>query len=102
VLCTSSSVSVGGRDLLTITSDVNTEIDNLKETVVKLIKAGIPVFFGCDVGKHSNSTLGVMDLKLFDYEVRILPLLSQTYPDGGFADRFQHQTWHDQEATPPS
>jgi bleomycin hydrolase len=34
--------------------DVNTEIDNLKATVVKLIKAGIPVFFGCDVGKHST------------------------------------------------
>lgn len=54
----------GGRPVLY----VNTEIDNLKATVVKLIKAGIPVFFGCDVGKHSDSKLGVMDLKLFDYE----------------------------------
>jgi len=40
----------------------------LKATVVKLIKAGIPVFFGCDVGKHSDSNLGIMDLKLFDYD----------------------------------
>lgn len=87
---------------MTIASDVNTEVDNLKETVVKLIKAGIPVFFGCDVGKHSNSTLGVMDLKLFDYEVRILPLLTRTCLDSNFADRLQHQTRHDQEAAPPS
>ena len=52
---------------------MNTEIENLKATVVKLVKAGVPVFFGCDVGKHSNSRLGAMDLKLFDYEVRIFP-----------------------------
>ena len=51
---------------------MNTEIENLKATVVKLIKAGVPVFFGCDVGKHSNSTLGIMDLKLYDYEARTL------------------------------
>ena len=74
---------------MTIPSDVNTEIDNLKATVVKLIKAGIPVFFGCDVGKHSDSTLGVMDLKLFDYEVCILPRLMRTYLDINFTDRFQ-------------
>jgi len=54
----------GGRSVLY----VNTEIENLKATVVKSIKAGVPVFFGCDVGKHSNSALGVMDIKLFDYE----------------------------------
>ena len=45
----------------------------MKATVVKMIKAGTPVFFGCDVGKHSNNALGVMDLKLFDYEVRNPP-----------------------------
>lgn len=54
----------GGRPVLY----VNTEIDNLKTTVVKLIKAGVPVFFGCHVGRSSDSTIGVMDLKLFDYE----------------------------------
>ena len=54
---------------MTITSDVNTEIDDLEETVVKLIKAGIPVFFASDVEKHLSSTLGIVDLKLFDYEV---------------------------------
>ena len=68
---------------------MNTEIDNLKATIVKLIKAGIPVFFGCDVGKHSDSALGVMDLKLFDYEVRIPPRLMRTYLDINFTDRFR-------------
>ena len=58
---------------------MNTEVENLKATVVKMIRAGVPVFFGCDVGKHSNSTLGVMDLKLFDYEVRIFPRLIRVY-----------------------
>ena len=58
---------------LTLPPDVNTEIDNLKATVVKMIKAGVPVFFGCDVGKHSDNGLGIMDLKLFDYDVCILP-----------------------------
>jgi len=62
----------------------------LKATVVKMIKAGIPVFFGCDVGKHSDSTLGVMDLKLFDYDVRILPPLIQTRIDDNLTDRLQH------------
>ena len=45
---------------------MNTEIDILKATVVKLIKAGIPVFFGCDVGKFSDSALGIMDTDLYD------------------------------------
>jgi len=54
----------GGRPILY----VNTEIDNLKAVVVKLIKAGQPVFFGCDVGKFSDRDAGIMDTALFDYE----------------------------------
>jgi len=34
-----------------------------------MIKAGQPVFFGCDVGKFSDSTSGIMDVSLFEYEV---------------------------------
>lgn len=48
---------------------MNTEVSDLKNTVVKMIKAGVPVFFGCDVGKHSNNKLGIMDTQLFAYEV---------------------------------
>uniref|UniRef100_A0A1Y1K2J8 Bleomycin hydrolase n=1 Tax=Photinus pyralis TaxID=7054 RepID=A0A1Y1K2J8_PHOPY len=58
---------VGGRDVTYINVDMKT----LKEACVKMIKAGIPVFFGCDVGKFSDKTSGVMDLHVFDYEVGI-------------------------------
>ncbi|KIY44355.1 peptidase C1B, bleomycin hydrolase [Fistulina hepatica ATCC 64428] len=47
---------------------VNTEIENMKQAVIKMIKAGQPVFFGCDVGQFSNSTLGIMDTSLYEYE----------------------------------
>jgi bleomycin hydrolase len=35
-----------------------------------MIKAGHPVFFGCDVGKSCDKTAGIMDTALFEYEVR--------------------------------
>ncbi|KAJ7096425.1 peptidase C1B bleomycin hydrolase [Mycena epipterygia] len=54
----------GGRPVLY----VNTEIENLKSTVVKMIKAGVPVFFGCDVGKFSSRVGGILDPALFEYE----------------------------------
>lgn len=47
---------------------VNTTSEVLKALVIKMIKADQPVWFGCDVGKMSNSTYGIMDTKLFDYE----------------------------------
>lgn len=77
VLCTSFHLSILRRRQLIDPQDVNTEIDNLKATVVKLIKAGVPVFFGCHVGRCSDSTIGVMDLKLFDYEVRTHSLVAR-------------------------
>ncbi|EIW63272.1 peptidase C1B bleomycin hydrolase [Trametes versicolor FP-101664 SS1] len=54
----------GGRPVLY----VNTEIENLKQAVVKQLKAGQPVFFGCDVGQFSDRNAGVMDTALFEYE----------------------------------
>ena len=33
------------------------------------LKAGQPVFFGCDVGQFSEGGSGVMDTELFEYEV---------------------------------
>ena len=53
---------------------MNTEIDNLKQAVVKQIKAGVPVFFGCDVGQFSDRQKGIMDTALFEYEVRFAHL----------------------------
>ncbi|KZV71198.1 peptidase C1B bleomycin hydrolase [Peniophora sp. CONT] len=54
----------GGRPVLY----VNTQIDDLKNAVVKSIKAGIPVFFGCDVGQSSDRNLGIMDADINAYE----------------------------------
>ncbi|GLB37152.1 putative bleomycin hydrolase [Lyophyllum shimeji] len=47
---------------------VNTDIETMKNVVIKLIKANQPVFFGCDVGKFSNKVDGIMDTALFAYE----------------------------------
>ncbi|KAJ3995135.1 peptidase C1B, bleomycin hydrolase [Lentinula boryana] len=54
----------GGRPVLY----VNTDIEIMKATVVKMVKANVPVFFGCDVGQSSERNLGLMDTTLFQYE----------------------------------
>jgi len=54
----------GGRPILY----VNTEIENMKAAVIKMVKAGVPVFFGCDVGKSSERNLGYMDTTLYQFE----------------------------------
>ncbi|GAA5840676.1 hypothetical protein JCM9279_007399 [Rhodotorula babjevae] len=47
---------------------VNVDVDVLKQTAIKLLKADIPTWFGCDVGKCSSSTLGIMDTRLYDLD----------------------------------
>lgn len=47
---------------------INTNTDLMMDKVVQSIKAGHPVFFGCDVGQFSHSPSGIMDTDLFDYE----------------------------------
>lgn len=54
---------IGGRQ----TTYVNVSMPVLKTAAIKMLKAGLPVFFGCDVGKSSNSTTGIMDDKMFNY-----------------------------------
>ncbi|GAA5969388.1 hypothetical protein JCM11641_008098 [Rhodosporidiobolus odoratus] len=54
----------GGQDV----RYVNTSIDDLKATAIKLLKADVPVWFGCDVGKCSSSTLGIMDTALYSLD----------------------------------
>lgn len=56
---------VGGRPVLY----VNTTADRLVDAVVTHLKNGRPVFFGCDVGKFSERNGGLLDPKLFDYEL---------------------------------
>ena len=48
---------------------VNVSMETMKEACIAMLKADIPIFFGSDVGKHSNSQSGVMDLDLIDYEL---------------------------------
>ncbi|PWY96669.1 cysteine protease [Aspergillus sclerotioniger CBS 115572] len=45
---------------------VNVEMKTLKNAVIAMLKAGHPVFFGCDVGKFSDSVGGTMDLDIVD------------------------------------
>jgi bleomycin hydrolase len=47
---------------------VNVDMDTMKQACIATLKAGIPVFFGSDVGKNSNSSTGIMDTKLIDYQ----------------------------------
>lgn len=47
---------------------VNTSLATMKSTAIATIKAGLPVFFGCDVGQFSDTSSGIMDVRLFDYE----------------------------------
>ncbi|KAG8213686.1 peptidase C1B, bleomycin hydrolase [Butyriboletus roseoflavus] len=49
---------------------VNTTSDDLKAAVVRTIKAGQPIFFGCDVGQFSSSLkdVGIMDTAYHLYE----------------------------------
>ena len=48
---------------------VNVSMKTMKSAVIAMLKSGMPVFFGCDVGKYSNSALGIMDPALLDYEL---------------------------------
>lgn len=56
---------IGGRPITYINVDMTT----MKKAAIKTLKAGLPVFFGSDVGKFSNSASGIMDTKLYDYDL---------------------------------
>lgn len=47
---------------------LNVELPVIKKATVSMIKDGKPVWFGCDVGKHFDRDLGLMDLELHDLE----------------------------------
>ena len=48
---------------------VNVDMKTMKEACIAMLKRGMPVFFGSDVGKYSDSAKGIMDTELFDYEL---------------------------------
>jgi len=41
----------------------------MKAACIAMLKAGLPIFFGSDVGKFSERSRGVMDTDLVDYEL---------------------------------
>ncbi|CAK9785964.1 peptidase C1B, bleomycin hydrolase [Cutaneotrichosporon oleaginosum] len=45
---------------------VNAPIEVLEDAVIAGIKANTPLFYGCDVGKFSNGTKGIMDTAIYD------------------------------------
>lgn len=55
---------VGGRGI----TYVNVEMKIMKDACIAMLKHGLPVFFGSDVGKYSNRE-GIMDTDLIDYEL---------------------------------
>lgn len=55
----------GGRPI----NYVNVSMNTMKPAIIEMLKRGFPVFFGCDVGKFSDSKKGIMDTALFDYEL---------------------------------
>jgi len=57
---------VGGNRAITY---INVDMETMKRATIRMLKAGLPVFFGSDVGKFSNSQSGIMDTKLFDYDL---------------------------------
>lgn len=55
----------GGRPI----TYVNVDMATMKKATIAMLKAGLPVFFGSDVGKFSNSASGIMDTALYDYNL---------------------------------
>ncbi|ESZ95232.1 putative Cysteine proteinase 1, mitochondrial [Sclerotinia borealis F-4128] len=56
---------VGGRPI----TYINVPMSTMKSACIAMLKADLPIFFGSDVGKYSNSQKGIMDLDLIDYEL---------------------------------
>ena len=48
---------------------VNVDMTTMKDACIAMLKADLPIFFGSDVGKHSDSKSGIMDIDLIDYEL---------------------------------
>ncbi|KAL8734351.1 MAG: hypothetical protein Q9166_001549 [cf. Caloplaca sp. 2 TL-2023] len=48
---------------------VNVDMTTIKTACISMLRADIPIFFGCDVGKFSDRNSGIMDTDLVDYEL---------------------------------
>ncbi|KAM3503018.1 hypothetical protein MY10362_004472 [Beauveria mimosiformis] len=50
-------------------------MDVLKSACVRMNQAGMPIFFGCDIGQFTDKNLGIMDSDPFDYQIAINPIM---------------------------
>ncbi len=57
--------NIEGGNLVTY---LNVEMSVLKDMVQRQLKDGIPVWFGCDVGKYISRDQGILDMDIYDYE----------------------------------
>lgn len=48
---------------------VNVDMATIKNACIAMLRAELPIFFGSDVGKYSDSKVGIMDTGLIDYEL---------------------------------
>lgn len=64
---------------------VNVPIETIKEAAIAQMSDGEPVWFGCDVGKYSERSGGVMDTQAYDYAA----LMSTSF-DMNKADRLEY------------
>jgi len=48
---------------------VNVDMATMKNAAIAMLRRGLPVFFGSDVGKFSDRDKGIMDVDLYDYEL---------------------------------
>lgn len=48
---------------------INVPMPILKKACITMLKRNHPIFFGCDVGKSSSSSLGIMSKTLIDYDL---------------------------------
>ncbi|EMD00653.1 hypothetical protein BAUCODRAFT_566432 [Baudoinia panamericana UAMH 10762] len=48
---------------------VNVDKGVQKQACIAMLKKGLPIFFGSDVGKYSDSAKGIMDTDLIDYSL---------------------------------
>ncbi|MGB6178766.1 aminopeptidase C [Carnobacterium sp.] len=57
---------------------INTPIEVLKQAAIDSIKAGEPVWFGCDVGQMSERESGIMDENTYQYDLTLGEGLNMT------------------------
>ena len=53
---------------------INVPIESLKKAAIESIKAGQPVWFGCDMGPFINRPEGIMDMDVYAYDKTLGPL----------------------------